>query len=74
MADLLAMLLTARIHDKDGEPIAEVLGVSIVGGRMGIIIDLELEIEEDDDPDGEEADIPEDDASKVVDKLFAVAK
>ena len=57
--DILSMLQNAKVRDMDGDEIAEVFGVSIIGGKMMITIDIigELEYEEDDPDGGEEIDV-----------------
>lgn len=63
--DTLSMLQNARILDMEGCEIAEVFGVSIIGGKMMITIDILTELDyEEDDPDGGE-EIDEDDEEDV---------
>ena len=63
--DLLSMLMNAKVCDMDGDIFGEVVGVNLAGGKLEIMIDVELDDEEDEDPDdGAKDDIPEKDASK----------
>jgi len=59
--DTMSMLQNARVRDMDGDEIGEVFGVSIIGGKMMITIDIiaiEMDDEDGDDPDGgEEIDV-----------------
>lgn len=72
--DLLSMLMSARVCDVDGDVFGEVVNINISGGKLEIMIDVELDRDEEDDPDdGAKDDIPEDDASNVVQQLRAVA-
>ena len=72
--ELLSMLMSARVCDVDGDVFGEVVNINISGGRLEIMIDVELDDDEDEDPDdGAKDDIPEDDASNTVQRLRAVA-
>jgi hypothetical protein len=71
--DLLSMLMNARIRDMDGDEIGEVLGVHIAMGKLYITVDMELDDGDEDPDDGEKEDIPEDDASNIVEKIHAIA-
>lgn len=74
--DMLSMLMNARIRDVDGDEIGEVIGIHIAMGKMFISVDMELDDEDGEDPDGgEEEDIPEGDASKLeFPKIVAMKK
>lgn len=48
------MLMNAKIKNMDGDEIGEVLGVHIAMGKLCITVDMELDEEEEDDPDGGE--------------------
>lgn len=63
--DIMSMLQNAKVRDMDGDEIAEVFGVSIIGGKMMITIDIigELDYDEDDPDGGEEID--EDDGADI---------
>ena len=63
--ELLSMLMNAKITDMDGDEIGEVIGVHIAMGKLNITMNVELDDEEEEDPDdGAKDDIPEEDASK----------
>ena len=57
--DLLSMLMSARVCDVDGDVFGEVVNINISGGKLEIMVDVELddgEYEEDDPDGGEEVD------------------
>ena len=74
--DVLALLSHATVKDDDGVELGTVNGIHFVEGKMMLSIDMTLfdNEEDDDDPDdGEKEDIPEEDASNVVQKIHAIA-
>ena len=75
--DIFSMLQNAPIIDEEtAECVGRSVGFEVVNGRMIIKVAMfEIEYEDDDDPpeDGEKDDIPEDDASNIVQKIHAIA-
>jgi hypothetical protein len=60
--DMMSALMNARILDVEGNVVGDVLSFTVLGSRLFITADIEVE---DGDPDdGAKDDIPEDDASK----------
>lgn len=73
--DLLSMLMNAKVCDMDGDVFGEVVNINLSGGKLEIMIDVELADEDEDPDDGAKDDIPEDDASKMeFPKLAALGK
>ena len=62
--ELLSMLMNAKVCDMDGDVFGEVVGVNFAGGKLEIMVDVEMDDEGEDPDDGAKDDIPEDDASK----------
>ena len=73
--DVLALLSHAIVKDDNGVELGTVKGIHFVEGKMLLSIDMTLFDEEDDDDpdDGEKEDIPEEDASNVVQDIRAIA-
>ncbi len=70
--DVMSMLQNAKVRDMEGQDLGEVFGVSIVGGKMMLTIDIEVVGEFEDDPDGgEEVD---GDAEREIDNTEEVPK
>lgn len=61
--DIMSMLMNARVMDEDGDEIGEVVGISIIGGKMMLSTNVDFELDfdyDEDDPDGGE-EVDEDD-------------
>ncbi len=72
--DIMSMLQNAKVRDMEGLELGEVFGVSIVGGKMMITIDIEITSGFEDDPDGgEEVDVDRDD-DKELDNTEEIPK
>jgi len=74
--DIFSMLQNAPIIDEEtAECIGRSIGFEVLNGRMIIKANLfNLDDLIDDDPDdGKKEDIPDDDASNVVQKIHAIA-
>ena len=73
--DIFTMLQNATIVDMEtDEPIGMAIGFQVINGRMRITVGLFVEDDEDNDPDdGDKEDIPEDDASNLVQNIHAIA-
>ena len=59
--DIMSMLASAQVTDMDGNELGDVVAIHIVGGKLLLTIDFDIEDFEVDDPDGgQEVDDDED--------------
>ena len=52
--DMLSMLMNARVLDEDGDEIGEVVGFTILGGKMMLSTDIDFDhLYDEEGPDGD---------------------
>lgn len=64
-------LIGAKVRDVDGSDVAEVVGVTYMGGKLYLSTDLDFDEEEDPDPGEEEDEEPKLNHLKLVGKQNA---